>query len=105
MSSEIRERSISRTRVIKVSDLFPSGESLDPIALLSDLLPHLNSFDIPLGITISDGNLSASYLLSVFVSREYEVLEGKVKFGLKKLDVRSLKINISFDLSVIDDTA
>lgn len=88
----------------RISDTVASGEVLDPMALLGELLPHINSLDIPLAVTISDGSRSVSYILSVFISKEYEVVDGHVKFGLKRLVLKDLKVNISFDLTVLDDT-
>jgi hypothetical protein len=88
---------------VKITSDFESGECLDPIALLDDLLPHIKSLDIPLAVTISDGEKSISYLLSIFTSREYEVRDGFVLFGLKKLKLKNLNVNISFDLNIVSD--
>jgi len=101
--SNQRSRSISRNRVIKISDIFPSGESLDPVALLSDLLPHINNLDIPLAVTLSDKSDSVTFLLSVFISREYEVIGDLVKLGFKRLRIKELTAKISFDISIIQD--
>jgi len=103
MSSSLRARSASRSRVIKHSDLFKSGKSLDPIALLSDLLEHVKSLDIPLAVKITDGINEVTYLLSVLISKEYEVIDEKVKFGFKRLDIKSLKATISFDVALDDE--
>jgi len=103
MSSNSRSRSISRSRVVKLSEVVPSGEVLDPIALLSDLLPHVNDLDIPLVVTISDTIQKVSFLLSIFIQKEYEVSGHSVNFGFKKIDLHDLKVNISFDLNVIND--
>jgi hypothetical protein len=103
MSSHIRSRSVSRSRAVKNSDLFPSGKSLDPLVLLADVLDNFKSLDIPLAVNISDGENEVSYLLSVFISKEYEVVEDKVKFGFKKLNVSHLRASISFEISIERD--
>jgi hypothetical protein len=100
--SAIRSRSLSRTRVTKLTDAFPSGEALDPVALLSELSPHIKDFDIPLSVTLSDGENTVGFLLSIFVSKEYEVIDDKVKLGFKRLNIRSLKVNISYDVKIQD---
>jgi len=102
--SPVRSRSVSRTKIVKLTDTYESGEALDPQALLSDLIPHVNDFDIPLSVNLNDGKNSVSFLLSVFISKEYEVIDHFVKFGAKKLDIRNLKVNISFDIEVSEDT-
>jgi len=101
--SGVRSRSISRTRVTKVNDVFPSGESLDPIALLNDLLPHVKSLDVPLVVTIKDNRDSVSFILSVFIQKEYEISGDVVKFGFKRLKLNELKATISFDVSISDE--
>jgi len=98
----MRSRSVSRSRVVKINNDFASGESLDPSALLSDLLSNVKTLDVPLTVKISDGNKEVSYSLPVFMSKEYEVVDGVVKFGFQRLQVRSLHVNISFDLQVSD---
>jgi len=103
MSSQLRSRSVSRTRVIKKSDLFPSGESLDPTALLADLLDNVKNLDAPLAVKVTDGENEVTYLLSVFLSKEYEVSGGKVRFGFKKLNVEHLRASISFDIYIESD--
>jgi len=97
-----RSRSVSRSRITKLNDIFPSGESLDPLALLSDLLPNINNLDIPLNVNITDGEKAVSFLLSNFIKREYEVVGTYVKFGFVRLNVSKLKVNISFDLMVVE---
>lgn len=101
--SSSRSRSVSRTRVVKLTDLFPSGESLDPVALLDDVLPHINNLDIPLAVKISDSTNTVFFLLSTFISKEYEVIDDVVKLGFQRLKVKELKVNISFDISIVDD--
>lgn len=103
MTSKLRARSISRNRVVKISDAFPSGEALDPIALLVDILPKLTDLDIPLGVTLSDNEKSITYLLSIFTEKQYEVIDDEVKFGLKRLKIRDLKIEIKFNVEIVDD--
>jgi hypothetical protein len=103
ITSNLRARSVSRTRIVKRSELFSSGESLDPVALLGDLLDKVKDLDIPLGVTVYDDQASQTYLLKTFISREYEVIEDCVKFGLKRLKIKELKVNISFDINVVDE--
>lgn len=98
-----RSRSVSRSRITKLTELFPSGESLDPVALLSDLLPHINSFDVPLAVKLSDDTNSVIFLLSIFIQKEYEIINDEVKFGFKRLKLKELHVSISFDLNVVDD--
>jgi hypothetical protein len=98
----LRPRSLSRSKVVKISDAFPSGECLDPIALLDDLLNKVENVNLPLAVNLTDGENSVSFLLSIFISKEYEVLNGKVKFGLKKLNIKNLKIEISFKIELED---
>jgi hypothetical protein len=100
MSSSIRSRSVSRSRVIKKSDLFPGGEALDPYVLLEDVLKNLNSTDVPLSVKLSDGNNTVVFILSTFLSKDYEVVNGKVTFGFRKLDVDSLRAKIEFDIGI-----
>jgi hypothetical protein len=104
MPSGLRSRSVSRSRVVKTSELFESGEALDPLVLLADILPKLNDLDIPLGVTLSDNQKSVTYLLSVFTEKEYEVIVDEVKFGLKRLKIRELKVEIKFNVQIVDDT-
>lgn len=103
MSSHVRARSLSRERVVKKTDAFPGGESLDPVALLGDLLDKIKDLDTPLSITVSDNNNSVTYLLSAFISKEYEIIDNKVKFGLKRLAVKELKVRVSYDVQISDE--
>jgi len=102
--SKLRARSISRSRVVKTSDVFPSGEVLDPTALLGDLLNKITDLDAPLAVKVSDNSNSVTYKLSVFVAKEYEVIGDSVKFGIRKLKIKELKVNISFDVELQDDS-
>lgn len=104
MRSTVRPRSVSRSRIIKQSDIFLSGQALDPYALLEDVLKNLNSTDIPLAVVLTDGESSISYLLSVFLSKEYEVNENRVHFGFKTMDVSSLRAKIEFNVDIDADT-
>lgn len=101
MSSQIRSRSVSRIRVVKQSSDFASGECLDPFALLEDILKELKDTSAPLSVTIKDKKRSVSFLLSTFLSKEYEIIEGRVLFGGVRLVLDELRVNISFDLSII----
>lgn len=98
-----RSRSVSRSRVIKKSDLFLSGEVLDPYALLEGIVENLKSVDIPLAVVIKDETNTVTYLLSVFLNKEYEIREGKVIFGFKKLDVAHLRVSLEYNLSLVDN--
>lgn len=95
-----RSRSISRSRVVSDSSLFTSGKALNPHALLEDILPKLNTTDIPLHVVISDGTDSVNFLLNIFLSKEYEVIDEKVIFGFKKLSVGSLRCKIEFNIQL-----
>jgi hypothetical protein len=103
MSQHTRARSLSRERVIKRTDLFPGGEALDPVALLGDLLNKITDLDAPLSVTISDNSSSVTYLLSAFISKEYEVIDDTVKFGLKRLKTKELRANVSFEIQISSD--
>jgi len=99
----IRNRSVSRSKVIKISEEDGDKEYLDPIALLGEIIPHITDFDIPLHVKISDSDSSVVYLLSVFVSREYEVVDDVIKFGFKRIKIKEMKVNISYDLEVTSE--
>jgi len=102
MSSGLRSRSVSRSRVTKTSDSVLSGEILDPAALLEDILGKIPDLDIPLGVHLRSGSESVSFSLSVFLASEYEVVEGVVSFGIKKLALKGLRAKISFEIEVTD---
>jgi len=96
----IRNRSVSRSKIIKISIDDGDKEYLDPIALLGELIPHITDFDIPLHVRISDLNSTVVYLLSTFVSKEYEVVNDTVKFGFKRIRIKEMKVNLSYDLEI-----
>jgi len=96
----IRNRSVSRSKIIKISPDDGEKEHLDPIALLGELIPHITDFDIPLHVKISDLNSSVVYLLSTFISKEYEVTNDVIKFGFKRIKIKEMKVNISYDLEI-----
>lgn len=98
--SLVRSRSVSRQRVVKLTEAFGSGEALDPYIFLEELLPHIKDLDVPLSVKLTDGENDVIFLLSNFLSKEYEVVGDLVKFGFKRLKLRSLKANISFDVNV-----
>jgi len=100
MSSDLRSRSVSRSRITKISSEATSGEVLDPAALLEDLLSKIPNLDAPLGVTLTSGTDSVTYLLSTFLSKEYEIREGLVIFGIKKLQLKGLRARISFEVEV-----
>jgi hypothetical protein len=97
-----RSRSTSRTRITVKTDQFASGEALDPVAFLSDILGELKSFDAPLAVILDDGSTKVSYGLATFVSKKYEISNDMVSFGFKKLNLRSLKAKIEFDIQVLN---
>lgn len=99
MSSN-RSRSVSRSRVIKQSNLFPSGEALDPYVLLEDILQNLTTTDIPLSVNVTDGVNSVSFLLNIFLSKDYEVKDGFVIFGFKRLNADHLRCKIEFSIQI-----
>lgn len=96
----IRNRSVSRSKIIKISAEDGEKEYLDPVALLGEIIPHITDFDIPLHVNISDKNNSVTYLLSIFVSKEYEVIENMIKFGFKRISIKEMRVNISYDLEI-----
>lgn len=98
-----RSRSVSRSRVVKIDHESGGKEFLDPIALLEDLLPHIKNFNVPLTVTLRDSMTSVAYLLPVFVSKHYDILGTQVKFGFKRLELKDLKVSISFDLELTMD--
>lgn len=102
--SESRSRSVSRSRVIKISSLFPSGEELEPTALLEPLLTKITDSEAPLTVILSDSSTSVSYNLNTFLSKSYEVSGEFVLFGFKKIKLKELKVKISFELTIEDDT-
>lgn len=99
----IRNRSVSRSKVVKISSEDSEKEILDPVALLDELLPHITNFDVPLHVRLSDSQTSVTYLLSVFVSKEYEMTGDMVKFGFKRIKLKEMKVNISYDLEVTSE--
>lgn len=103
MKSTVRSRSVSRSRIVKRSNLYQSGEALDPFILLGDILPGLTTTDIPLAVVLSDGDSSVSYLLSVFLTKDYEVVDDKVVFGFKRLNVKDLRAKIEFNITIDPD--
>jgi hypothetical protein len=100
MNSNLRARSVSRSRVVKNSELTPGGKVLDPHALLADVLDNIQNLDAPISVTLSDGAKSVSYLLSVLMSREFEVIDDVVRFGFVRLDVNNLRAVIKFEVAV-----
>jgi len=98
-----RSRSVSRSRVTKLSDSVEGGEVLDPVALLDDLITNVTSVDIPLVVRVCDSRQGVNYLLKNFISKEYEVKDGRVKFGIRWLTLRELRVEIKYDLMVSDD--
>jgi hypothetical protein len=102
MESGARSRSTSRSRVVKCNNDFISGESLDPVALLDDLLKSIPDLDVPLVVKISDDSNSITYLLSTFLSKEYEVCGDTVKFGLKRLSIKKLRVQVIFDVEILN---
>lgn len=98
-----RSRSVSRSRVVKIDHESGGREFLDPIVLLEDLLPHIKDFNVPLTVTLRDNKNSVAYLLPIFVSKHYDVLDTQVKFGFKRLELKELKVSISFDLELTMD--
>jgi hypothetical protein len=103
MSSSIRSRSVSRSRVVKRSDLFKSGEALDPVELLSDVLSNFKNVDVPLAVKITDGTEEVTYILSSFLSKDYEVVGEIVRFGFKKLNIKNLRAFISFEIQIEEE--
>jgi hypothetical protein len=98
-----RSRSVSRSRVTRVSQTEDGITVLDPVALLKDILDNIKTLNIPLMVNVTDGTLTASYLLSTFIMHEYRVIDNKVHFGIKKLDIDHLHVSISFDINVESD--
>jgi len=101
---EMRPRSRSRERVVVDSSEFTSGEALDPMKLLVGIAENLKTLDLGLEVKLTDGEKRVSYPLSVFCSRQYEVVNGEVKFGFKRLKLGSLKASIEYNITVVDDS-
>jgi hypothetical protein len=97
-----RTRSQSRERVIRRSDVFPSGEELDPHELLAGLLVHFKNVDVPLSVNLTDGENRVAFSLQVFLSKKYEVDGGMVKLGFKRLKVDKLEASIRYDVKLDD---
>jgi len=74
------------------------------VALLEPLLSHIKDTSAPLAVRISDSKTSVTYLLGTFLSKNYEVKDKCVKFGYKNIILSEMKVNISFDITVEDDT-
>lgn len=100
----VRARSISRSRVIRRSNLYPSGEALDPSALLAGLLDSINLRDNQLSVYLTDGEESVSYSLTVFLSKDYEIVGDRVKFGFRRLLIDKLSASLSFEIDVRSDS-
>jgi hypothetical protein len=98
-----RPRSQSRERITVKTDTFKSGEALDPMKFLADLVDGLNSFDIGIAVNLTDGESRVSYALSTFVSKQYEIEDGKVKFGYRKLKLENLRASLTYEVCVTVD--
>jgi hypothetical protein len=99
-SNVVRQRSISRERIVVIDPGDRDSECLDPAQLLRDLLPKLTTLDIPLVVTLTDNSTSVSYPLNVFTSKLWRINDGKVIFGLKKIRLSELSANITYDIDV-----
>jgi len=99
-----RSRSVSRSRVVRISSIFPSGEELEPTALLEPLLQKITDTETPLVVLISDRSTSVSYNLNTFLSKTYEVTGEYVNFGFRKIKIKELKVSISFEVMIDHDT-
>jgi len=99
--SHVRPRSVSRERVTTTGSLGNDDETLDPMKIIEPLVGHIQSLDIPLAVKLTDGNKTVVYLLSVFTQKNWPISEGYVKFGITKLKLDSLKVNISFDVEIV----
>jgi hypothetical protein len=95
-----RTRSASREAIIRKSDTVPSGEVLDPHALLADVLPHLHSTQAPLTVKLTDGSETVSYMLDIFLSKDYECINNKVKFGYRVLLLSTLRVSVEYNLGL-----
>lgn len=96
-----RPRSQSRERVVVKTADFASGEALDPVKFLSDLIDGLNTLDVAISINLSDGTKKVSYQLSTFVRKQYEVRDGLVKFGFRSLRLDSLRATVSYEVCIM----
>jgi hypothetical protein len=51
-------------------------------------------------VKLSDGENTVNYLLSVFLSKDYEVDGAYVKFGFKRLKLNQLKASVGFEIEI-----
>jgi hypothetical protein len=101
----VRPRSVSRSRITVIDPGDPNAECLDPCQLLESVLKDLKSVDIPLVVKIADETESVYYKLSTFTSKLWPIRDGKVHFGLKRINYRDLRASIHFDVIVQPDGA
>lgn len=92
---------IPSSQAIKPYPIRNRDGNLDPIGLLSSLLPKITDLNTPFAVNLSDSKNSISIPLSVFTSRDHPISEGFIKFGLTCLKLNELKVSVSYDL-VID---
>jgi len=95
MSSSVRPRSVSRSRVTVIDPGDPDNESLDPVQLLDPLLSQLKSLDGPLIVKINDSTTSVEYPLSVFTSKLWPIRDNHVIFGFKRILFKELTATIT----------
>lgn len=95
-----RQRSRSRESVVIKTDEFVSGSALDPTKLLAEVLSGLNSLDVALTVNITDGDKTVVFALNSFVSKNYEVVDGMVKFGYKRLSVDHLRARLTYEINI-----
>jgi hypothetical protein len=51
-------------------------------------------------VKLTDGETTVNYLLSIFLSKDYEVEGGYVKFGFRHLRLKSLKASVGFEIEI-----
>jgi predicted GNAT superfamily acetyltransferase len=77
----------------------PSGcLYLEPSAVLSTLPSELLDLSPDLRVVITDGALTVRYGLSAFLSKNYRIVDGRIRFGAMRLNMASLRVLIGFEI-------
>jgi len=92
--------SVDISAVTRSSDKYPGKLVLDPQLLLASFLERYPVSDVILAVTLSDDKDQVAYNLVTFLSRDYEIEDGIIKFGLKRISVERLRVTVSHQLRV-----
>jgi hypothetical protein len=95
-----RPKSIQWDNVTRNTPEFPSGKCLDPSALLSGLLPHFHTTNLPISVNLSDGTVEVAYSLMNFLSKNYEISNNLIHFGFKRLKFETLRVSLIYELEI-----